>query len=220
MALGALITNEPHEVLEMELSKVKARYHLSSEVKWTKMPTQGKFLDGYKALVESFVTLPIRYKVFIIDTVKHPLAHDVYSKNNDELGFYKYFYQLLYIGIMKRDPRPNYHIYLDPKSKMDEGSVATLERCINGRAVVDEFPDMWNSSCCIIEELHRPSACLQLTDLLTGMIAAKWNRTIKAPKKLEFISWAETILSLDFSKKSKPYGNHKCDIWPFKMTTW
>ena len=219
MVLGALITGEPHRNLEQQLRAVKEQHYIFDEIKWNKVPSRGKFLDGYQALIRTFQQLPLRFKAFVVDTVQYPLAHIVHSDKNEELGFYKYFFQLLYTGIIRRDPRPNYQIYLDPKTKVDEGSVDVLERCINRRAMLAGFPDMWNASCCIIEEWQEPCACLQLTDLLTGMIAAKWNRKIKSAAKLDFIAWSEGLFGVDLWKPSKPYGNHKIDIWPFLKTT-
>jgi hypothetical protein len=220
MVLGALITGEPHGSLERSLREVKERHHIfEGEIKWNKIPGRGKFLDGYQSFIRTFLTQPLRFKAFVVDTAQYPLGHILHTGRNEELGFYKYFFQLLYPGIIRRDPRPNYHIYLDPKTKVDEGSVDVLERCINRRALLDGLPDMWNASCCIIEEWKEPSACLQLTDLITGMIAAKWNGKIKSAAKLNFIEWSEKLLGLDFLKASKPYGNHKIDIWPFLNTT-
>lgn len=218
MVLGALITGQSHLVLEHDLQAVKEMHHLFDELKWNKVPSKGKFLDGYQAMVRSFQAMPLRFKAFVVDTAQYPLAHVTHSDRNEELGFYKYFFQLLYTGIMRRDHRHNYHIYLDPKPKADIGSVHILERCINRKAMISGFPDMWNSSCCIIEEWHEPCACLQLTDLLTGMVAAKWNRKIKSASKLNFLAWSEDLLETDFLRPSKPYGNHKIDIWPFLKT--
>lgn len=218
MALGALITGLSHDELEKELVSVKEAHHLFREVKWQKVPSHGKFLDGYKALVTKFVSLPVRYKVFIVDTALYPLSHVSFSSSK-ELGFYKYFYQLLYVGIMRQDPRHNYQVYLDPKPMVDMDSAVHLERCINKRASIDEFPDMWGASCCIVEELYPPSACIELTDLLTGMTAARWNCKVKSPSKLNFTAWAQNQLGIDLSKPSTVHGNRKFNIWAFKPTS-
>lgn len=216
MALGTIITGLSHSDLENELKKTKEAYHLFHEVKWNKVPSKGKYLNGYKALVEKFLSLPVRYKVFIVDTVRYPLNHAVFTGGSEELGFYKYFYQLLYTGIIRQDNRTNYHVYLDPKPVSDLERTTHLEGWINERAIIDGFPDMWRSNCCIVEEMPPPSACMELTDLLTGMTAAKWNGKVKSASKLHFMEWGERQIGVDLSKPSSVHGNQKFNIWAFK----
>lgn len=192
------------------------------EVKWGKTPKkEGKYYDGYKALIEAFRDLDLAYKALIIDTRRYPLKHRLFTFGSSELGYYKFFYQLLYSGIIKRNNRINYHVYLDRRPKEDVGSVSTLEECIYRAAFRDDFPEVGQWRCCDIQEADsKVSPCLQLVDLLTGAVGARWNQAAQTPTKLGLINFVEHALGVDMRVGNMPLGNQKFNLWLFKSTRW
>lgn len=221
---GAMISPLPHQDAEILLRKLREGFRLVDEMKWTKAPSMyGNYFNGYKAVLKYFSASAFRYKALVIDTKLYPLRHAKFTSNNPELGYYKYFYQLLYSGIMKWNPEVNYCVFLDQKPKKEVGSVAVLERCINGRAYIDGLPDIFGSEICTAEEFNENdgerSACLELADLLTGMIAARWNQKITNPVKLELLAYADQILG-DMTRGYSPHKNPRLNIWTFKDTKW
>lgn len=223
---GTLICEESCEESERKLREIRGKHYLFDEMKWTKAPKKrSNHFEGYKAVVRFYSEMPWRFKALVIDTEQYPLRHDVYTGNSAETGYYKYLFQLLQAG-MKMDKKSNYDICLDPKPKEVAGNVETLERCLNGRAVIDNYPDSLGYQVCTVKEFIEPpeckvgSACLQLADLLTGMIAARWNQKVVNAVRLELIDFTERLLNVNMTRGCSPYKNPKMNIWTFKETAW
>jgi len=213
---------ESCEESERKLQEIRKPDCLFDEMKWTKAPTKpGNYFEGYKAVLKFYSETPWEFTALVIDTHKYPLKHAIYTNNSTEIGYYKYFYQLLRAG-MKRNKESNYDICLDPKLKEIAGSVETLQHCLNGGAVNDNFPESRGFQVCTVKEFKEPdggkrgSACLELTDLLTGMVAARWNQKVTNKLKLNLIEFTERLLKVDMSLESKPDENKKMNIWKFE----
>ena len=215
--LGGLYYDASYEDIEGELESIKLQYWLKDEVKWGKCPKKpGKYFDGYKALLEGFVRLPIYMKVIIVDTQQYPLDHPTHCDGDAELGYFKFYYQLLYSGIISRNSARNYLVLIDEHEVANKGRIVDLERCVNLSAKKQGFSDMEGFRCCNIEEAtsaaHRS---IQLADLIIGAIAAHWNKKVTNPTKLSLIQYLSKILGEDLGKASS-WGYNKLNRWIFK----
>ena len=222
-ALGAIWHEYDHNDFEVTLLSTKRRFCLYDEIKWRKVPTQpGKYFDGYKALIDRYFELPVRFKVIVVDTDQYPLSHPTYSAGDAELGYYKFYYQLIYAGLMIRNPTRNYLVQLDHRPSSEKNRLLDLERCLNAAALRDGFPDMLLNGnvydCCLVEENDSKKVQgIQLADLLTGMVAAKWNGNITNPTKLILIDYLESQLGKTINAPSaSPISESKFNIWFFR----
>ena len=106
--LGAIWHEHSHDDFEESIESVKQRFRLTSEIKWRKAPTQpGKYFNGYKAVIDRYFELPVGFKTIIVDTDQYPLAHPSLNAGDTELGIYKFYYQLLYTGLIARNHTRN-----------------------------------------------------------------------------------------------------------------
>lgn len=215
--LGALFYDVDQEEMEATLESVKLKYMLKGEIKWDKVPRKpGKYFDGYKALLDTFVRLPIEFKAIIIDTEKYPLDHPVHFGGDHELGYYKFYYQLLYNGVIVLDPKLNFQVRLDYRPKADDDRIVELSACIDAQARKHGFPDIEGFRCCSIEERNSKALhSLQLADLLAGIVAARWNQKTKNPTRLELIRYLENLLKIDISTSSFR-SERKFNRWVFE----
>ena len=89
---------------EDELYTRKLEYGLkTSELKWGKVPTHGKFLDGYKRMIDFCLdSTKVGFRCMVVDTYKYSLHDPVFMKKDPELGFMKFLCVFLADGIMKK----------------------------------------------------------------------------------------------------------------------
>lgn len=135
----------------------------ASEFKWSKIsPSSTKY---YVDLVNFFFRSgeDISFRAIIVDNQKVDLS---FHGNDAELGFYKFYYQLL----SKRIYNDNtYRIFCDQKENRDPSRIRTLERCLRGNG---------NSETVLSVQAIRSheAGLLQLADLLLGVTSCKFNR--------------------------------------------
>ena len=218
-ALGAIWHEHDPNDFEEALLSTKRRFCLYDEIKWRKAPTKpGKYFEGYKALIDRFFELPVGFKVIIVDTDRYPLSHPTYSSGDAELGYYKFYYQLIYTGLMIKNPTRNYLVQLDYLPNSERNRLSDLEKCINRAALRDGFPEIFSYDCCLVEESDSKKVQgIQLADLLTGMVAAKWNGRITNPTKLALIDYLESRLGKKINTpSSSPISERKFNVWAFQ----
>lgn len=116
-----------------------------------------------------------------------------YHDDNHELGFYKFYYQLLKHKLRK-DFR--YRIYCDLKSNKALGRAATLKDYLSRNALGEiEMVQMLPSKELVL---------MQLADLLLGAVSAKFNfGTPTSKAKQEVIRRIETHLKHPIAPTSK-----------------
>lgn len=171
--LGSLTGSANPGELIGALDFIKHEHSLKSEMKWEKFPTPGKFFNGYKAVVERFMELPITYKAMIVDTSQHPLNHQSFADRNKTVGYFQFYLVLLFSGIIRHEPLKNPRIYLHRPVYDLPGGLEVLEDKVNEAAIETGFPDMNKQSCCRISaHSSGNNSLLQLTDILTGMVSA------------------------------------------------
>lgn len=163
MAIGSLwLPREAKAQLTEKFKTLCQSCGLGSEVKWSK--TSGKYLSEYKQLIDFFYADDtIRYRVIVVEHSKVDV--NLYHDGDRELGFYKFYYQVLKQWLEEGN---EYLILLDYKRNKGSGRYSTLrtylERAVRGKA--------WISDLTVIDSSQAPLS--QLCDLLTGAIAAAW----------------------------------------------
>jgi len=163
MAIGGLwVPRETKQELTRQFRQVCHDAGLHSEIKWSKVSR--KYLDAYKRLVDFFAEHEsLRFRSIVVEQEKLDL--DKYHGGDRELGFYKFYYQMLIKWIEQGN---EYLILLDYKRNKGADRYTTLrtylERKVKGEA--------WVTDLTVVDS-HQSPLC-QLADLMTGAVAASW----------------------------------------------
>jgi hypothetical protein len=164
MLLGSLwIENELREQIKTQIKDLRKKHNCWGEIKWTKVsPSKENF---YLELVDIFFAygMEMRFRCIAIDPKQVTWS---YHGDDKELGFYKFYYQLIHKWIKDFN---TYNIFLDAKKNRDLTRLSVLKDILNNQ---------FNSS--FIEQVQAlPSkevALIQLSDFLLGATSAKLNQ--------------------------------------------
>lgn len=115
-----------------------------------------------------------------------------YNNNSAELGFYKFYYQLIYHWLYSGN---EYKVFLDYKINANRHRVSEL-----GRILQSASPAKVSFTQALPSE---QSLAIQLADILTGAITAKFNGEITSKAKLDVISFIESYLGHEISQTQK-----------------
>lgn len=162
MVLGGIwVDNKKRKKVKNKIKYLKKKHNITGEFKWTKVsPSKVSF---YLEVIEYFFSEPeIRFRSIVVESAKVDMAR--YHNNDNELGFYKFYYQLLNKWCEGNEV---YRIYLDDKKNKDNTRLPVLGQILN------------NSGFSTIEDVLAiksfESVFIQLADLLTGVVSAKFN---------------------------------------------
>lgn len=152
--------------LKQEIHGIRDRHRVGGEFKWQKVSESKS--DFYQDIIEWFFQKgeAIRFRCIVVDKNRVDLSR--YHAGDPELGFYKFYYQLLKHWIKEDNI---YSIFVDFKTNRRRDRLAVLGSCLN-------------SSCpgARIETVQAirsgESVLIQLTDFLAGSVSAILNRSI------------------------------------------
>lgn len=167
-----------------KIALLRERHAVHGEMKWTKVsPNRAAF---YAELVDLFMSfgLDMRFRCIAVDRTQVNLA---LHGNDGELGFYKFYYQLLKHWILDFN---EYRVFCDLKTNRDRSRLRVLKRCL----------DYANKSATIADVQSLPSpevALLQLCDVLLGAASSRMNETLReGSTKHALVKRLETRLDL------------------------
>lgn len=182
VAIGGIwLPAEFRDTLKMSIKDIKEKHNVFGELKWNKVSP--KYLDLYKEVIDFFMEAhEIRFRVIIIES---KIVDNITFNNTDtELGFYKFYYQLLHHWIYDFN---SYSIFLDFKVNRNKGRLHELKKVLNNANLTSD-----------IEQLQalpsEESSGIQLADVLTGIVSAKFNNETTSEAKKELIRHVETKL--------------------------
>lgn len=168
LMIGSLwLPADLREDAKAKIAALRARHDVWGEMKWTKIsPSKQAF---YEELIDVFMAygMDMRFRCIAVDRTQVNLA---LHQNDGELGFYKFYYQLLHHWILDFN---EYRIFCDLKTNRDRGRLSDLKRCLRYS----------NLSATIADIQSLPSsevALLQLCDVLLGAASSRLNQTLGA----------------------------------------
>ena len=108
-------------------------------------------------------------------------------------------------------------IRVDKKETRPKYTIEDLTDATNGRFIKQEGTKRSSYLYhCTIQEVDSKQWCtLQVADILTGAVAAKWNARVRAAGKLEMIRHIEEKLGRDLLMPTRPSERH-FNIWQFQ----
>lgn len=167
LIIGSLwLPVELRDEIKSRLAVLRHRHRAWGEIKWSKVsPNRQGF---YVELIDLFISYgdSLRFRCIAVDRAQLNMAlHD----NDGELGFYKFYYQLLHHWLLDFN---EYRIFCDAKSHRVPKRLPVLARCL-ARANL-------SSSIHSIQSLHSKEVVLiQLCDLLLGAANSRINGTLR-----------------------------------------
>jgi len=169
MVIGSVwLHRRDREVFKGEIHHLRDQHKIGGEFKWQKVtPSRLAF---YTQLVEWFHAKSDRLRFRCIAVDRHHVDLKLYHEDDQELGFYKFYYQLLHHWILDFN---EYAIFVDFKSNRRRDRLAVLKRCL----------DLSNLSSRVsrVQAIRsHESVLVQLADVLIGMAAYRLNNQIRS----------------------------------------
>jgi hypothetical protein len=153
---GIWIPGECRIAMKQEINVIKGKYGIKGELKWQKLSPV--FFELYKEIIDFFFSADyIRFRVILIEASK--VDHFRFNNQDAELGFYKFYYQLLNHWIYDFNV---YDIFLDLKINRNKGRLNELARILNNANLTSEINQVQGLP-------SEQSVGIQLADVLTGM---------------------------------------------------
>jgi len=209
MLIGGLwIPTTSEQRLRDGIAVVRHTFGMRAEFKWTKVSDSK--LDAYKRFMDTFFDCAAAaFHCIVIDVTI--LDYAMFHRGDEELGFYKFYYQLL---SRKLDFGNTYFVYTDYRHNRKANRLAALKITTNrywGKTKQQGIEPVRT-----IEP--RDSKCedlLQLTDVLLGATGYAWNGLTGRAAKLALIQHIEQRLGRPLTIPSSP-RTPKCNVWQWQ----
>ena len=166
LMIGSLwLPSELKGELKAKIKGLREQHNTWGEIKWTKIsPSRLPFYLDLIDLFESY-GMDLRFRCIAVDSTQVDMRwHD----SDEELGFYKFYYQLLHHWILDFN---EYRIFCDTKTNRDPSRLKVLQRCLSSANLSASIPQ--------IQSLPSKQVVLiQLCDLLLGAASSRLNQTL------------------------------------------
>lgn len=195
---GIWIAKEYREDFKNQFKALQTKYNVYGEVKWNKVSNSK--LEFYKKVVKLFFKYSedkVSFRSIVIDAKK--IDVDMYDKGSSELGFYKFYYQLIYHKVENND---QYSIFLDYRKDKSKRRAYELKQFINKKCKNN-----------IIENVQfinsKESILLQVEDVIMGAVGYKFNYGYKGKSKAknEIVKLIEKYQIIDETSKNEKKFN-------------
>lgn len=186
---GLWIEADERQDYKTKIKKLREIYDVWGEFKWNRVsPSRQEF---YLALVRLFFEEAMRFRCIVL--LAHQLDAVRFHDADNELMFYKFYYQLLNHWILDFN---SYRIFVDLKTNRLHNRVRTLERVLRNANLTSEILS--------VQALpSRQVDLLQLTDVLIGAVGYKFHKETTSTAKLAVINEIETHLGRPIQPTSR-----------------
>lgn len=208
------------------INEVQAQARDLSEIKWTKTTrfTLPQYQEIGRATLNILAKEPrARYRAIVID--KSVLNHRVFNRGDPELGFYKFYWQLLFHEIECRFDylrwSEQFSIWVDQRSDNQPARLGRLTHIL--RHTCQTRIKRCQTTDPIRQVLAADSKAfrvMQACDLITGAIGAECNRTELGEAKrtlLQFLCHQRTGRARGISWPASPPGRRSAfNVWHWR----
>lgn len=223
MILGGIIINAKYmKTFENTMQGFRQDFNMTKELKWTKV-SMAK-LEEYKKFVDYFFALNdtdyAHFHCLILDT--HQINHKKYNKGDSDLGFYKFYYQLLLHSFGNRycsrgvkslvvclDQRTSRYSLSDLKDILNNG---IYKRYGNATSPFKSV-EAWDS---------KSSDVMQISDIILGAIGYHKNGyhllADSSKAKINLANHISQKAGLTILGDGSRFGVHRFTTWNFRFT--
>lgn len=175
---GIWIPAEHRITLKQGITAIKEKYKIKGELKWQKFSPA--YYELYKEIIDFFfLSGYIRFRVILIEAAK--IDHIKFNNEDAELGFYKFYYQLLHHWMFDFN---KYDIFLDLKINRNKGRLKELKKVLDNANLTSDIKQVQGLP-------SEQSLGIQLADVLTGLVVARFNNEITSKAKLALLQYVE-----------------------------
>lgn len=187
---GVWMPAELRAVFKQNINEIKNKHNIKGELKWNKVSPA--YIDLYKEIIDYFFNANyLRFRIILIE------AKDVdnvqFNNSDDELSFYKFYYLLLKYWIYDFN---NYSVFLDLKQNRFNNRLQELERILDKSNLVSDVVRVQGVP-------SNQSLGVQLADVLTGLVTAKFNNQTVSVAKNEIIDYVQQYIGGEIVKTPK-----------------
>lgn len=176
MVIGSLwLPTENREEFKESIHRLRDIHKIGGEFKWQKVSPSRLYF--YQDLVDWFASQGerLRFRCIAVEQEKINLLH--FHDNDQELGFYKFYYQMLHHWILDCN---EYAVFCDFKQNRLRNRLHVLQRCL-------DLSNLSSSITNIQSVRSEESVLIQLTDVLTGAAAARLNGKLQPGSAKEMV---------------------------------
>jgi hypothetical protein len=147
------------------IHKLRNKHKVGGEFKWNRISPSR--LEFYCELIEMFFSKEddLRFRCIAVDCDKVNLTK--FHANDQELGFYKFYYQLLHHWVLDFN---EYAFYLDYKKNRKRDRLHVLRDCLDDSNLSSLVTTVQATE-------SSQSVLIQLADVLTGCASRRFNNT-------------------------------------------
>ncbi len=219
---GTIIRSNYLEIFNETMAKFRHDLNMKMELKWSKV-SKNK-LNEYKTFIDHFFALNnsdlAHFHCLIIDN--HRVNHRRFNQGNQEVGFYKFYYQLLLHSFGRRYYRrlqnTKFLIYLDKRTsnyKLDDLTFI-LNNGINKRYRIPTKPYLKAEP-----RDSKLNEVLQLNDIVLGSIGYHKNGyhllSNSSPAKIELANYISQKTGYNNLGQNTTFGQKRFTIWNFDL---
>lgn len=204
------------------MKKYRLEQNMNAELKWSKVSSQK--LNEYKRFVDYFFALNntglIHFHSMIIDN--HQINYKKYSKGDKDLGFYKFYYQLL-LHCFGSNYCTNTNgrkliVHLDERTT--KYKLSTLKTVLNN-GINKKYGNSSKPFVSIEPIDSKKSDLLQLSDIILGAMGYEKNGyhllAESKQSKIELVNYITNSAGLINISNNTKRSNIRFTIWNFKL---
>ncbi len=175
---GIWMPADYRERFKETMNVIKEDFNIHGELKWNKVSP--RFHDLYQTVLDYFFqTNELKFRTIIIEAVK--VDNYTFNQKDAELGFYKFYYQLLHHWICDFN---QYSIFLDLKVNRNKSRLSQLRDVLENANLTSKINQVQGLP-------SEQSLGIQLADILTGLTNAKFNNEVTSKAKKGLIEHIE-----------------------------
>ena len=204
LMIGSLwLPAELREQIKIKVWELRRAHKTWGEIKWSKISTSRQAF--YIALADVFIDFgkDLRFRCIAVDRTQ---LNQALYEDDSELGFYKFYYQLLHHWILDYNV---YRIFCDTKSNRDPKRLSVLARCLSYSNLTSKIE--------YIQSLPSGQVVpIQLCDLLLGAASSRMNQTLTdGTAKTEFVQHLES--AFEHRLEPTPKNEEKFNIFRIRL---
>lgn len=201
MVIGAVLCDrEKKREYVHQIHLLKKKHHAQGEFGWKRLSPNKQ--DFYFELIDFFMEKDIGFKCIVVD--RNRVDNETYNDGDSELGFYKFYYQMLKDSL---EANNEYYIYLDWQQNRDQHRFSTLkfylQQKLQGRAKI----------ACLEPVTSTNQPLIELADLFIGAVGYQYNNRRSSPVKTAFCTKLADALH---ERNNRYFKFHRLDTFTAK----